>query len=197
MSRACGIGLITFHRTTPFLSMMKVPRVAAPSLSSNTPYDFATAPCGQKSDNISKPKCCWSAQVRSEKPVSTETASSSTSSRDTSGNSSRMAHISPEHTPLKANGYKTMTTFLLPRKLDSRTGVPCWSLSSKSGACSPTSTATGPPDLPGLTCQGPRRQRRAFGATSLVPDQLRPALIVEVCESPAVGAASPISLGST
>jgi hypothetical protein len=39
--------------------------------------------------------------------------------------------------------------------------------------------------------------RRAFGATSRVPDQFRPALTVEVCDSPAVGAASPISLGST
>lgn len=40
-------------------------------------------------------------------------------------------------------------------------------------------------------------QRRAFGATRRVADQLRPALTVEVWESPAVGAASPISLGST
>ena len=39
--------------------------------------------------------------------------------------------------------------------------------------------------------------RRALGATSRVPDQFRPALTVEVCDSPAVGAASPISLGST
>jgi hypothetical protein len=39
--------------------------------------------------------------------------------------------------------------------------------------------------------------RRAFGATSRVPDQFRPALTVDVCDSPAVGADSPISLGST
>jgi len=38
---------------------------------------------------------------------------------------------------------------------------------------------------------------RALGATSRVPDQSRPALTVEVCDNPAVGAASPISLGST
>src|SRR5580693_78992 len=40
-------------------------------------------------------------------------------------------------------------------------------------------------------------QRRAFGATSREPDQSLAALTVEVCASPAVGAASPISLGST
>src|SRR5580704_7036821 len=39
--------------------------------------------------------------------------------------------------------------------------------------------------------------RRAFGATSRVPDQSRAALTLEVCDRPAVGAASPISLGST
>ena len=38
---------------------------------------------------------------------------------------------------------------------------------------------------------------RAFGVTSLVLDQFRPALTVEVWASPAAGAASPISLGST
>jgi len=37
----------------------------------------------------------------------------------------------------------------------------------------------------------------ALGATSRVPDQLGPALTVEVWDRPAVGAASPISLGST
>src|SRR6185312_11078755 len=41
------------------------------------------------------------------------------------------------------------------------------------------------------------RYRRALGATSRVADQFLPALTVDVCESPAVGAASPISLGST
>jgi hypothetical protein len=40
-------------------------------------------------------------------------------------------------------------------------------------------------------------QRRALGATSLVPDQFFPALTVDVCDRPAVGAASPTSLGST
>ena len=40
-------------------------------------------------------------------------------------------------------------------------------------------------------------QRRALGATSLLPDQSRPALTVDVWDRPAVGAASPISLGST
>jgi hypothetical protein len=47
--------------------------------------------------------------------------------------------------------------------------------------------------------EGARRaaQRRAFGATNRVPDQSLPALTVEVCDSPAVGADSPISLGST
>src|SRR5215475_11348676 len=40
-------------------------------------------------------------------------------------------------------------------------------------------------------------QRRARGATSRLADQLRPALTVDVWERPAVGAASPISLGST
>src|SRR6266851_1776549 len=65
------MALITFQRTTPFLSMMNVPRVARPRASSKTPYDLATAPC------------------------------------------------SP----------------------DSVMGLPCWSLSSKSGAMSPTSTA--------------------------------------------------------
>src|ERR1700722_20602581 len=49
--------------------------------------------------------------------------------------------------------------------------------------------ATGAPSAP---CY-----RRASGAPSLVLDQFRPALTVEVCERPAVGAASPISLGST
>ncbi len=43
----------------------------------------------------------------------------------------------------------------------------------------------------------PLRYRRALGATRRVADQLRPALTVEVCDRPAVGAASPISLGST
>jgi hypothetical protein len=36
-SRAWGIGFTTFHRTTPALSMMNVPRVATPRSSSNTP----------------------------------------------------------------------------------------------------------------------------------------------------------------
>ena len=40
-------------------------------------------------------------------------------------------------------------------------------------------------------------QRRAFGATSREPDQSRPALTLDVWASPAVGAASPMSLGST
>jgi hypothetical protein len=39
--------------------------------------------------------------------------------------------------------------------------------------------------------------RRAFGATRRVPDQSRAALTLEVWDSPAVGAASPMSLGST
>src|SRR6266702_6808919 len=45
--------------------------------------------------------------------------------------------------------------------------------------------------------RGAPPQRRAFGATSRVPDQSLPALTVDVCDSPAVGAASPTSLGST
>ena len=44
---------------------------------------------------------------------------------------------------------------------------------------------------------GPSAQRRDLGATRRVPSQSRPALTLEVCESPALGAASPISLGST
>jgi len=43
----------------------------------------------------------------------------------------------------------------------------------------------------------PNRQRRDLGATRRVPSQSRPALTLEVWESPALGAASPISLGST
>jgi hypothetical protein len=39
--------------------------------------------------------------------------------------------------------------------------------------------------------------RRAFGATRRLPDQSRPALTLDVWESPAVGADSPMSLGST
>ena len=45
--------------------------------------------------------------------------------------------------------------------------------------------------------QRPNAQRRDLGATRRVPSQSRPALTLEVCESPALGAASPISLGST
>src|SRR6266568_8294994 len=104
MSRACGMGFTTFHRTTPSLSMMKVPRVAIPRFSSNTPYDLATSPCGQKSDSSENPNCSASDQVRNAYPESNETVSSSTSSRDASGNSSRMAPSSPEQTPLKASG---------------------------------------------------------------------------------------------
>ena len=37
MSRAWGMGFTTFHRMTPALSMMNVPRVATPLSSSNTP----------------------------------------------------------------------------------------------------------------------------------------------------------------
>src|SRR5260221_3150201 len=44
-------------------------------------------------------------------------------------------------------------------------------------------------------CQ--ERQRLALGATRRVAAQFFPALTVDVCDSPAVGAASPISLGST
>src|SRR5438094_28725 len=102
--RACGIGLTTFHRTTPSLSMMNVPRVARPRSESNTPYSVATSPCGQKSDSRPNWKCSASAQARWAKVESTETVSSSTSSRLTSGNSSRMAHSSPVHTPLNASG---------------------------------------------------------------------------------------------
>ena len=42
-----------------------------------------------------------------------------------------------------------------------------------------------------------RGYRRALGATNLDPDQSRAADTLEVWASPAVGAASPISLGST
>src|SRR6266542_1765190 len=42
-----------------------------------------------------------------------------------------------------------------------------------------------------------QRLDRDLGATSRVPDQSCAALTVVVCERPAVGAASPISLGST
>jgi len=40
-------------------------------------------------------------------------------------------------------------------------------------------------------------QRLALGATRRLADQFFPALTVDVCDNPAVGAASPISLGST
>jgi hypothetical protein len=78
--------------------------------------------------------------------------------------------------------------------------------SATSGRCARTpeaaSTGTPGPALSGR-CRGrpgPRRpnaQRRDLGATRRVPSQSRPALTLEVCESPALGAASPISLGST
>lgn len=45
--------------------------------------------------------------------------------------------------------------------------------------------------------QGTPIHLRAFGATSRVPSQSRAALTLEVWDSPAVGAASPMSLGST
>ncbi len=67
----------------------------------------------------------------------------------------------------------------------------------------PARTVGGRPTSGGPTSGGPTssvptsRYLRAFGATSLLADQSRPALTVQVCESPAVGADSPMSLGST
>jgi hypothetical protein len=71
-------------------------------------------------------------------------------------------------------------------------------------ARTPEAASTGNPAQPSAAGAagppGPRRpdaQRRDLGATRRVPSQSRPALTLEVCESPALGAASPISLGST
>ncbi len=84
--------------------MMNVPRVATPRSSLNTPYSLATAPCGQKSASSRNRKFSASAQARCANMESTDTVSSSTSSRLTSGNSSRIPHSSPLHTGLKASG---------------------------------------------------------------------------------------------
>src|SRR5205085_2463627 len=72
-SRACGMGLTTFQRTTPCLSMMNVPRVAMPRSESDTPYRLATSPCGQKSDSSPNWKCSASDQARWVNVESTDT----------------------------------------------------------------------------------------------------------------------------
>ena len=64
MSRACGIGFTTFHRTTPALSMMKVPVSPRPCSLEDT-VRLATSPHAARSPTaVSKLKCSASAQAR-------------------------------------------------------------------------------------------------------------------------------------
>src|SRR3954453_19405916 len=54
---------ISANRTIPALSITKVPRFANPRSALNTPYAWATSPCGQKSASSGKSKCSRSAQI--------------------------------------------------------------------------------------------------------------------------------------
>ena len=48
--RRVSASLTRLQTTTPVLSIRKVPRTAAPRVSSKTPYALAASPCGQKSE---------------------------------------------------------------------------------------------------------------------------------------------------
>ena len=88
----------------PSASSTKVARFAHPRASLNTPYSFATAPCGQKSDSTGNVYPCCSAQVRWAWRVSQLIASTWAPARSNAPGSSRISHSSPSHTPVKVNG---------------------------------------------------------------------------------------------
>src|SRR6266540_5346064 len=104
MLRASGIAFTTDQRSTPSRSTTNVPRTAQPRSASNTPYDEAIAPCGQKSVSSEKPNFSASAQARRAYIGSHDTASTSASASSKTASSSRISASSPEHTPLNANG---------------------------------------------------------------------------------------------
>ena len=90
--------------TLPSLSMTKLARFAQPSCSLNTPYAFATAPWGQKSESTGNVKPCCSAHWACAWRVSQEIASTAASADSKVDGSSRISQSSPWHTPVKVNG---------------------------------------------------------------------------------------------
>src|SRR4051794_603212 len=125
---------------TPALSTTNDERRATPSSASNTPYDDATAPCGQKSLSNGKFSPSVSAKTRREYVASVEIASTSVSKVRNSSSRSRITAISLVHTLENAQGKKTSATVLFPANDDSVTSCPNWSRRRKSGAGVPTAS---------------------------------------------------------
>src|SRR4051794_34714250 len=128
---------------TPALSITNDERRATPSSASNTPYDDATAPCGQKSLSSGKFSPSVSAKTRREYVASVEIASTSVSKVKNSSSRSRITDISLVQTLENAHGKKTSATVLFPANDDSVTSCPNWSRRRKSGAGVPTASPVG------------------------------------------------------
>src|SRR3954454_777977 len=128
---------------TPPLSTTNDDRSATPISASNTPYDDATAPCGQKSLSSGKFSPSVSANTRSEYVASVEIASTSVSKVRNSSSRSRMTAISLVQTLENAQGKKTSATVFSPANDDSVTSCPNWSRRRKSGAGVPTASPVG------------------------------------------------------
>src|SRR4051794_31675874 len=123
---------------TPSLSTTNEDRRATPRAASKTPYDEATAPCGQKSLSSGKFRPSVSAKTLSEYVASVEMASTSVSKVRNSSSRSRMTAISLVQTLENAQGKNTSATVFCPANDDSRTSCPNWSRREKSGAGAPT-----------------------------------------------------------
>src|SRR5262245_57652541 len=128
---------------TPDLSITNDERRATPSTASNTPYDDATAPCGQKSLSSGKFSPSVSAKTRSEYVASVEIASTSVSKVRNSSSRSRITAISLVQTLENAHGKNTSATVFCPAKDDNVTSWPNWLRRVKSGAGVPTASPVG------------------------------------------------------